>query len=59
MDITYRTQLRDGEEFDNSTAIYFTSQSGIDRSLNLYINYIIVSDLSHIYIGSAFSYIAT
>ena len=33
MDISYRTQLKDGEDFDNSTAIYFTelnSQSGID-----------------------------
>ena len=33
MNISYRTQLKDGEDFDNSTAIYFTelkSQSGID-----------------------------
>lgn len=33
MGVTYRTQLRNGEEFDNATAIYFTefnSQSGID-----------------------------
>ena len=33
MDISYRSQLKDGEHFDNSTAIYFielNSQSGID-----------------------------
>ena len=33
MDISYRTQLKDIEDFDNSTAIYFTelnSHSGID-----------------------------
>ena len=38
MDISHRTQLKDGEGFNNSTTIYFTesnSQSGID-SISLY-----------------------
>ena len=33
MDISHRTQLNDGEDFDNSAAIYYTelnSNSGID-----------------------------